>query len=130
MRLLHDSEHNALRLTLDDLPDVAGVDRLRGLVDVAAGGRLVGIELRTGEAESDLRQRLRRWLVDPVAGEYVTVDPDGTVYIELTTGDPDDDVRSTDVDLNVELDASGELLSIAIPRRGAGYEISYPSGNR
>jgi hypothetical protein len=42
----------------------------------------------------------------------------------------DDSSLSSSVELEVELDGHQEMLAISIPRRGAGYEISYPSGNR
>ena len=131
MRLIHDRDNNALRLVLGDDPALPGTtSRMNGLVDVTAGGRLAGIELHTGDTEPEARNRLGRWLSDPVAGQYVTVEPDGTVYIELTAGEPGDDVRSSELDLVVETGLGGEMLAVSIPRRGAGYEISYPSGNR
>jgi hypothetical protein len=39
-------------------------------------------------------------------------------------------VRSVKVLLWTEFDRDDELVAIAIPRRGDGYEISYPSGNQ
>lgn len=131
MRLIHDAKNNALRIVLDDEPGVPSSSlRLRGLVDVAAGGRLVGIEFRPGDHGSTVRRSLHRWLEDSLAGEFMTLEPDGRVYIELTSGDAQDHVRSSPLDLTAEFDTSGELLAVSIPRRGAGYEISYPSGNR
>ena len=101
-----------------------------GVVDVAANGRLVGIELRANASEDETRRRLRRWLSDPVAGEFTAVEPDGTAYIELTVGEPDEEVRSSALDLLMETDANGDVVAVVIPRRGPDYEISYPSGNR
>ena len=131
MRLQHDRSRNTLRLLLDD-DSRQTATRLTapGVIDVAANGRLVGIELQTGLEESALASAISAWLADPVAGEFVSLEGHGGLYIELTTGDPDEHARSSDVSVELELDAGRELVAIAIPRRGAGYEISYPSGNR
>ncbi len=132
MRLIYDSEKNALRLVLDDEDaDAAAVTTaVQGVVDVATNGRLVGVELRSAAGEDSARRRLRRWLADPVAGEFTSVESDGTAYIELTVGDPHEEVRSSPLDLLIETDAAGELVAVVIPRHGPDYEISYPSGNR
>lgn len=131
MRLTYDSTSNSLRLVLDDEsgPGIA-TTRIQGVVDVATNGRLVGVELSASDGEPAVRRRLQRWLNDPVAGEFTSVERDGTAYIELTIGEPDDEVRSSSLDLLVESTASGELLAVVIPRHGPDYEISYPSGNR
>lgn len=131
MRLQHDTVRNALRLTLDrETGEVCGRSGFPGVVDVAANGRLVGIELQAGAPETDLARMLKRWIDDPVAGEFVSVDADGTAYIELTAGEADESARSSEVMLEVELNEHREMLAVSIPRRGTGYEISYPSGNR
>lgn len=131
MRLEHDKQRNALRLTLaGDAGPPASSTALSGVVDVSLNGRLSGVEIRTGLAEADARRLLALWLADPVAGAYTSVEQDGTVYIELSEGELDDNARSSAVDLGVEMSAGRELLAVSIPRRGAGYEISYPSGNR
>jgi uncharacterized protein YuzE len=131
LRLRHDAATNALRLTLDGVSgEVCERTSLTGMVDVAANGRLVGIELWSGVGETDLARMLKRWTGDPVAGEFVSVDSDGTAYIELTAGGADDTARSSTVLLDIDLNEHSEMLAVSIPRRGTGYEISYPSGNR
>jgi len=131
LKLIHDLKKNALRLTLIDPGEPAtSVELCRGLVDVAANGRLVGVEVQTGRTQVELRLMVTRWLQDPVASQFVSIEPDGSLYFELTTGEVDDSSLSSSVDLDVELDDRQEMLAISIPRRGAGYEISYPSGNR
>lgn len=131
LRLQHDRERNALRLLLDDDTRQAATSlRVPGVVDVAANGRLVGIELRTGLDERQLADALVAWMHDPVAGEFVSLEGGGALYIELTAGDADEQSRASEVELEMDLEAGGELVAISIPRRGAGYEISYPSGNR
>jgi hypothetical protein len=124
VRLDLDRERNLLRLSREDgEAPTAVVEHAQGLIDMAAGGRLIGIELELSASLTE--QALTAWLEDglvEVAG--------ASSYIQLTTGSDEDAARSTAVELLVELDNAGALLAIGIPRRGAGYEISYPSGNR
>lgn len=130
MHLVHDTTTNTLRLLLDhdDQSVHARAVQVSGIIDIAEGGRLVGLELPPPDSVVTT-DWLRVWRDDPIAREWLTVADDETVYLQLTTGD-DRHARSTRIELTVDLDASGNLVSIAIPRRGAGYEISYPSGNQ
>ena len=99
-----------------------------GIIDIADGGRLVGLELTPPEGIS-ATDWMSRWVGDPVAREWVTIEDDGRVYIQLTTGD-ERHVRSTPLTLIAELESGSRLRAVGIPRRGDGYEISYPSGNQ
>jgi hypothetical protein len=128
--LSYDRATNALRLALNDTPAAAYARtiELHGVIDIAANGRLAGIELRD-HAAGLLARSLRDWLADPIAGRHAHVADDGSVYIELSVG-ADDDIRSADALLLAEFDSGDSLQAVTIPRRGAGYEISYPSGNR
>lgn len=71
-------------------------------IDIGTGGRLIGIELADG-------------------------------YIDVMPPEPDTEtlIRSSDADVHVEQYAvDGIVRSLVIPRRGEGYEITYPSGNQ
>jgi hypothetical protein len=126
MRLTWDANYNMLRLALTEDTRAVGRETRAGTLDVAANGRLVGLELR-GPA---LARLLRRWVADPVAAEFTHLDTDNSAYIDLTIGPVDDEVRSSDVALVAELDTEGSSLAFALPRHGPGYEIAFPSGNR
>lgn len=132
MRLTYRPRENTLRLTLDEgRASAAGSVELPGYVDIGEGGRLMGVEVLARD-EIDLPRALAPWLADPVAAEWVTLEPE-SAYIELSAPEEKLDreqVRATRATLRAELDESRRLLALAIPRRGAGYEISYPSGNR
>lgn len=72
------------------------------VIDVGVGGRLIGVEL---------------------SDSYVPVmEPEpGTEAL----------VRSADVQVGVAHDRSSrQIRAITVPRGGAGYEITYPSGNQ
>lgn len=131
MRLSYRPRENTLRLTLDqELGPVQAETELPGLIDVGEGGRLVGVEVR-GENAGNLSHILGAWLTDPVASEFVTAGED-SVYITLSTAEesaPEAQFRTVEAMLLAELDASGKLVALSIPRRGHGFEISYPSGN-
>jgi hypothetical protein len=126
MRLAWEPASNLLRLTLTEDAAVASTLTRRGTLDVAANGRLVGIELRGAE----LPGLLRRWTADPIAAEFTHLSNDDSAYVDLSVGPPEDDIRSSEVTILAELDADAACLALAIPRRGAGYEIAFPSGNR
>lgn len=131
MQLTHDRTRNALRLTLgDQTGELPTRQSIPGVIDVAAGGRLVGLELQPGVEAATLARWFRPWLEDPEAGQYLDLASDGTVYVELTSGADDDQARSTPVEVELEYGSAGDVAAISIPRVGAGYEISYPSGNR
>ncbi|MGH9175020.1 MAG: DUF2283 domain-containing protein, partial [Vicinamibacterales bacterium] len=70
-----------------------------------------------------------RWLIDDVAADYTSLDTNERAYIQLSP-DEEGEFRSTRLRLTAEYNAVGELIGIVIPRRGDGYEISYPSGNQ
>lgn len=132
MRLTYRPTENALRLSLDDAPATSArlVD-LPGYVDVGEGGRLVGVEL-LGGAGINLDAALQPWLADPIAAEWVSLEGD-SAYITLSAPEESmghEQVRATPATLGAEVDGSRRLIALSIPRSGAGYEISYPSGNR
>jgi hypothetical protein len=126
MRLIWEPASNLLRLTLTEDAAPATTLMRPGTLDVAANGRLVGVELRGAE----LPRLLRRWAVDPIAAEFTHLADDDSAYIDLSVGPPDDDIRSSEVTIAAELDDDAACVALAIPRRGAGYEIAFPSGNR
>jgi hypothetical protein len=126
MRLIWDRGSNLLRLSLLDDIIISSTVTRPGTLDVAANGRLVGIELRGAE----LPGLLRRWTADPSASEFTHLSNDSSAYIDLSVGPSEEDIRSSEVTVIAELDANAACLALAIPRRGAGYEIAFPSGNR
>lgn len=121
MQLDYDGATNTLRLT----PSGEFTDTVmrqvesQGIIDIADGGRLAGIEI-TGIDASDVE----RW-----HRATVSLADDGSAYFVISVGD-DRHVRSVSVDVLLEFGSSAELVGVAIPRRGEGYEISYPSGNQ
>lgn len=131
MRLSYRPRENTLRLSLDhEQGPVQTETELPGLIDVGEGGRLVGVEVRSGDA-GDLNRIIEPWLADPVASEFVAAGDD-SAYILLSMADeaaPEEHLRTAEAMLLAELDASGKLVALSIPRRGHGFEISYPSGN-
>lgn len=140
MQLTYQPETNSLRLSRDDRESSPHQHRtldLEGYVDVGEAGRLVGVEALVG-GEHDISLMLSPWLADPDAAEWITLDDD-SLYVTLSLeGDPNTDapvagegqVLTAPATLTAELDESERLVALSIPRHGAGYEISYPSGNR
>ena len=103
---------NVLRLWLRDLPLSAQSDA-RAPLDVGAQGVLLGLELPADAALGPGRR--------DAAGEpcYVTVaEPSGSQW------------RSVEVAVEVLAGPDGEAAAVDVPRRGDGYEITYPRGSR
>ncbi len=126
MELTYDSQTNSLHLALsipDEPAEPASIETIDGILDIGEGGRFIGVEFEANEAVFHL------WLIDPIAGAYAYLDADDRAYIQLSPDD-DGDVRSTRLLLTAEFNASGEMIGIVIPRRGHGYEITYPAGNQ
>ncbi|MBA2759701.1 MAG: hypothetical protein H0U38_08420 [Chloroflexia bacterium] len=100
-----DLRMNVLRLNvgamLDDLEHVVETG-CSGSVDIGAGGRLLGVDL--GESYAPV--------MPPEPGTEAMA---RSAVVEVTA------IRDR---------ASRQILSIVIPRRGEGYEITYPSGNQ
>ncbi len=132
MRLTYEQSNNALRLTLDEV-SVASEHQitLTGYVDMGTGGRIVGVET-LAPASLDLARALSPWTSDRTAAEYVSVSGD-SAYIELSAPEEAsirEQVRAVPATFTAEIDDGGRLVALSIPRHGAGYEISYPSGNQ
>lgn len=70
-------------------------------LDMGTGGRLLGLDM---------------------AGRYLAVSEPAPADVALA--------RSFDAPVTLHFAADGSLTSVAVPRRGSGYEITYPSGNR
>lgn len=95
---------NTLRLVLsgDKAGEATSVERRPATIDVGSGGRLVGVELESG---------------------YVDVMPPqaGTEHL----------IRSAEAEVMLEIGEGMEApIALVVPRTGAGYEITYPSGNQ
>ena len=103
---------NVLRLWLREVP-LAAPRPARATLDVGEQGVLIGLELPADAALGPGRR--------DAAGEpcYVTVaEPSGSQW------------RSVEVAVEVLAGPDGEAAAVDVPRRGDGYEITYPSGNR
>lgn len=98
------------------------------IVDVTTHGHLLGIECDLPETDPVNRERWQRWTNDPETANLIAIDPDGSIYLHLSEHDGGD-IRSVQVSALLVHDG-GSIAAVGIPRRGNGYEISYPSGNR
>ncbi len=116
MRVVVDAGRNTLRLliptesmTASRSADVAPVPSVtqpnRAILDVGEAGRLLGLEVADGG------------------------DADEPWYLDLEDA-PGDQLRSVPVTVDVARDASGEPLWVDLPRRGEGYELTFPIGNQ
>ena len=126
MDLTYDSDNNTLRLTPTRPGESAVPSRttiLDAILDIGAGGRLIGVEFPAQDAD------LSRWHDDPATSPFVVDDAGGRAYIQITPHDTGP-TRSTPISVTAEYDSANHLTALAIPRRGHGYEISYPSGNQ
>ncbi len=108
--VVHLPERNALRLVLrDPAPEATEERLLPAVIDVGEAGRLLDVELHIGDDRENA----------DAGGRYVAVEPSADLH-----------ARSVLSTVRVFTDGTGTLVAVEIPRRGAGYEIAYPSGNR
>jgi len=126
-RILFNAGRNALRLVLSSAPPLPGQERtVPATLDVGEGGRLLGVELDINGTD----------LLPPAADERAVAyeAATGTLYVEVEpeTGAEANIGPSRSVEIAARLlaDATGAVVEVEIPRRGTGYEITYPSGNR
>ncbi len=100
-----DLKRNRLTLHLQNASDVHPSGHTSAPViatlDMGTGGRLLGVDLD---------------------GRYLTVSEPGPADIALT--------RSVEAPVTAYADDHGAVTAVDIPRRGSGFEITYPSGNR
>jgi hypothetical protein len=134
VRIHHDPARNRLRLRLRRGLAIGLPLAATAAIDVGANGRLLGVELAvdpvlaapfavsTTQAEAE---------ADPSAPQYDAAA--GTLYVPLSENAAaahDPHARTALAEVALAVDRAGALLAIDLPRRGHGYEISYPSGNR
>lgn len=124
------TKRNTLRFTVRPEPaTLAPGPQLRGTVDIAEGGRLLGVELDLGQAPA----LGAPWRCMPSASDTPQFDPATAVFylpIRLIAPIAGSSTRSASVTVETFAGDDGGLVAIEIPRRGAGYEIAYPSGNQ
>lgn len=92
---------NTLRLLLGE-GETSVSEQVPATIDIGAGGRLIGVELSSGYID----------VMEPERGtEHLT--------------------RSAAATVEVGRAGEGGLpVAVTVPRRGAGYEVTYPSGNQ
>lgn len=124
-RILVESTRNQLRFVLRDA-EVSGPPRsLSAWLDVGEEGRLIGVEVQIEDA-----RLVAPWNSAAGATDALSFDPaSGSLYLSLGSA-PGHHVRTAPTEASAATDAGGGLVSLAVPRRGPGYEIAYPSGNR
>lgn len=104
VNILVDTTRNVLRLVLIDRQDPA-TRRIngRGALDIGPRGRLIGFEL----------------LLPGEMPRYLPLEESENAFS-----------RTAEAPVIAEVDEQGAVYSVEIPRRGDGFEISYPSGNK
>lgn len=94
----------SLRVVLEPATGPVQRHSATGIVDVGEGGRLLGIEVEIAPGSEPL---------------VIDIDPpSGTLS------------RTAVATVTVETGIAGTISAITLPRRGHGYEITYPSGNQ
>lgn len=113
MRVVVDSGRNMLRLLItneailavENAGDAPTVQTRQAILDVGEAGRLLGLEVTDGD------------------------DADDPWYLELEDA-PGDQLRSVAVIVDVARNPAGQPVWVDLPRRGEGYELTFPIGNQ
>jgi len=117
--VLLDPGRNLLILCLSGGEPVGPARPAAATIDVGEGGRLLAVEVAVDAAPSGAG------LSPSVSFDPVT----SMLTIELGR-QTEGFVRSASARVGLVVDGRGVVLAVELPRRGAGYEITYPSGNR
>lgn len=96
-----DTTRNRLALHLTTPGSLSPGQTELATLDVGTGGRLLGVDLH---------------------GRYLAVSDPRPADMALA--------RAVATSVELHHDAGGHLTAVGLPRRGEGYEITYPSGNR
>jgi hypothetical protein len=120
------SDSRELRFTLRQAA-VAMSLSLPGVIDVGEEGRLLGLEVDLSTISDKSRLIADAWIS---ARSTVSYYPDDQRLYVSIMDEEGDQSRSAPLPVEVGFDALGAPVQLAIARRGAGYEITYPSGNR
>jgi uncharacterized protein YuzE len=104
MKLLVDTTRNVLHLVLIErhAEPTRRIDG-HGVLDIGARGRLIGFEL----------------LLPGEPPRYLPIEASADPF-----------ARTAEAAVVAGVDEAGSVFSVEIPRRGADFEISYPSGNQ
>ena len=125
LRIVLDLRRNMLEFRLRGEEAEPAVWEMRpATVDIGEAGRLLGVEIDLSTAP----ERAKPWTTDsPPPGEF---DPTtGSLYVALDSR-VDRLARTATATARAGIDRDGRLMRVEIPRRGEGYEISFPSGNQ
>ncbi|MGH2534155.1 MAG: DUF2283 domain-containing protein [Thermomicrobiales bacterium] len=119
MKITVDTRANTIRFALASSRPITHIRSVPAVLDVGEGGRLIGVDVDHPGVALPADD-------EPAA----SLDPTtGALYLALE--EPTDrHVRSAHVAVDLATDAGGVLAALIVPRRGEGYEITYPSGNR
>lgn len=90
------------------------------------------IEIVTDADEAGGAVATERHLLEMGAhGRMLGIDFDDAYLMVCPSSDDDAGlVRAIDIELTVQRNAEQAISSVSVPRRGAGYEITFPSGNQ
>lgn len=125
MRIELIPDRNVLRLTLRPGAVAVGPpETATATIDVGERGSLLGIELPADD------RLIAPWRAG-AAGSAAAYDPtSGSLAMALVPDASGPHVRTVEATVALHRDRAGGLVALDLPRRGAGYEIAYPSGNQ
>lgn len=123
--VLLDLERNTLAFPLrDDQARPVSWLTVPAFVDIGEAGRLLALEVDL--SGSCVLSAARPWQVS----NHIELDSDSrSLSVTLDAGH-EPHARSSPAEGRLGLDRDGMPVLVEVPRRGAGYEITYPSGNQ
>lgn len=108
---------------MDDVltPTALTVDLRRNTIDIAIDAP------ETGGGEAPERHLLEMG----VRGRLLGIELDDAYLMVCAPSDEDAGlVREIEVEVGIRRDPAGRVAQVSVPRHGAGYEITFPSGNQ
>lgn len=102
-------------------PAALTVDLRRNTIDIVIGAP------EAGGAEASERHLLEMG----ARGRLLGIELDDAYLMVCAPSDDDAGlVREIEIEVGIRRDPAGRVTEVSVPRRGAGYEITFPSGNQ
>lgn len=123
--ILLDLPANLLRFQFGQHPGGTRTITAPAIIDIGEAGKLIGVEATLVDTGS-----ITAPPIPPDAPLDITTDAFGLAFTFTGQHATSGLSRAAETTVTIAVGPDGTLRELAVPRRGEGYEITWPSGNR